>query len=65
MRHFSGDMSGMRLLMMDELDLISGGNGEDSDEVIIVKGHKHDRGFDIYVGNIQDYAGGSTRLRTH
>lgn len=33
MRHFSGEFEGIRLLMMDELDLIAGGEGEDTDDV--------------------------------
>ncbi|MDM0029173.1 hypothetical protein [Variovorax saccharolyticus] len=33
MRHFSGDGIGIRLLMDDELERISGGEGEDTDEV--------------------------------
>lgn len=32
MRHFSGELDGLRLLMADELDLIAGGDGEDTDE---------------------------------
>jgi len=31
MRHFSGDFKGVRLLMLDELDAIAGGDGEDTD----------------------------------
>lgn len=31
MRHFSGDLAGMRLLMADELERIAGGYGEDED----------------------------------
>jgi hypothetical protein len=31
MRHFSGDLAGMRLLMADELERIPGGYGEDED----------------------------------
>jgi len=30
MRHFSGVFAGIRLLMLDELDSISGGDGEDT-----------------------------------
>ena len=33
MRHFSGEFEGVRLLMSDELDLIAGGDGEDTDDV--------------------------------
>lgn len=33
MRHFSGEFEGIRLLMLDELDMISGGDGEDTDDV--------------------------------
>lgn len=33
MRHFSGEFPGMRLLMLDELDAIAGGGGEDTDTV--------------------------------
>lgn len=33
MRHFSGEFEGVRLLMADELDLIAGGEGEDTDDV--------------------------------
>lgn len=33
MRHFSGDSGGIRLLMDDELERISGGEGEDTDDV--------------------------------
>lgn len=33
MRHFSGEFEGLRLLMADELDLIAGGEGEDTDDV--------------------------------
>ena len=33
MRHFSGEFVGMRPLMADELDLIAGGEGEDTDDV--------------------------------
>lgn len=33
MRHFSGDTNGLRLLMEDELQKISGGEGEDTDDV--------------------------------
>lgn len=33
MRHFSGEFGGLRLLMADELDLIAGGEGEDTDDV--------------------------------
>lgn len=33
MRHFSGEFEGIRLLMADELDLIAGGEGEDTDDV--------------------------------
>ena len=33
MRHFSGELDGLRLLMADELDLIAGGDGEDTDDV--------------------------------
>lgn len=32
MRHFSGEFTGIRTLMLDELDLIAGGDGEDTDE---------------------------------
>jgi hypothetical protein len=32
MRHFSGELEGLRLLMADELDLIAGGDGEDTDD---------------------------------
>lgn len=41
MRHFSGEFDGLRLLMEDELDLISGGDGEDADEIptVTVVGH--------------------------
>lgn len=47
MRHFSGDMDGIRLLMADELLLIAGGDGEDGDSVpeeeiteVIIKGQR-------------------------
>ena len=33
MRHFSGEFEGVRLLMEDELYAISGGEGEDTDDV--------------------------------
>lgn len=33
MRHFSGEFSGIRLLMADELAQIAGGDGEDTDDV--------------------------------
>lgn len=33
MRHFSGEFSGVRLLMADELVQIAGGDGEDTDDV--------------------------------
>lgn len=33
MRHFSGEFSGVRLLMLDELEAIAGGEGEDTDDV--------------------------------
>jgi hypothetical protein len=33
MRHFSGEFEGVRLLMLDELDAIVGGDGEDTDDV--------------------------------
>lgn len=33
MRHFSGEFEGIRPLMADELDLIAGGEGEDTDDV--------------------------------
>lgn len=33
MRHFSGELDGLRLLMADELELIAGGDGEDTDDV--------------------------------
>lgn len=33
MRHFSGEFEGIRLLMLDELDAIVGGEGEDTDDV--------------------------------
>jgi hypothetical protein len=33
MRHFSGEFSGVRLLMEDELLMIAGGDGEDTDDV--------------------------------
>lgn len=33
MRHFSGEFEGVRLLMEDELQAISGGEGEDTDDV--------------------------------
>lgn len=33
MRHFSGEFEGIRLLMADELDLITGGEGEDTDDI--------------------------------
>ncbi|MGH8076117.1 MAG: hypothetical protein ACREPE_02165 [Lysobacter sp.] len=33
MRHFSGEFTGVRLLMLDELEAISGGEGEDTDDV--------------------------------
>mgnify|MGYP001042844541 CR=1 FL=1 len=33
MRHFSGDSGGIRLLMDDELEQISGGEGEDTDDI--------------------------------
>lgn len=32
MRHFSGELDGLRLLMADELDLVAGGDGEDTDD---------------------------------
>jgi hypothetical protein len=32
MRHFSGEFSGVRLLMADELSQIAGGDGEDTDD---------------------------------
>ena len=32
MRHFSGDLQGLRLLMEDELELVAGGDGEDTDD---------------------------------
>ncbi|AOH85617.1 hypothetical protein AWL63_18420 [Sphingomonas panacis] len=47
MRHFSGEFSGLRLLMLDELDAIAGGDGEDTDDVpppppdIVVNGHRY------------------------
>jgi len=31
MRHFSGEFEGIRLLMLDELEAIAGGDGEDTD----------------------------------
>lgn len=33
MRHFSGEFEGIRPLMADELNLIAGGEGEDTDDV--------------------------------
>jgi len=36
LRHFSGEMDGLRLLMADELDFIAGGDGEDTDDVTTV-----------------------------
>lgn len=35
MRHFSGEeeFQGIRLLMLDELELVSGGNGDDTDDI--------------------------------
>ncbi len=45
MRHFSGEFSGVRLLMADELDAVAGGDGEDTDDVpteeIIVTGNRY------------------------
>jgi hypothetical protein len=37
MRHFSGEFEGVRLLMEDELYAISGGDGEDTDDVAPVE----------------------------
>lgn len=33
MRHFSGELDGMRLLMADELEKVAGGDAEDGDDV--------------------------------
>lgn len=51
MRHFSGEFEGVRLLMADELDMIAGGDGEDTDDVqepqepaeIVVNGIRQDQ----------------------
>lgn len=53
MRHFSGEFEGLQLLMLDELEAISGGDGEDtddgsgpppgSDQEIIVNGFRIDQ----------------------
>jgi hypothetical protein len=44
MRHYSGEFSGIRLLMADELDAVSGGDGDDTDDVpteeIIIVGNR-------------------------
>lgn len=45
MRHFCGELTGLRLLMADELDLIAGGNGQDTDDIpedeeIVVTGRR-------------------------
>ncbi len=32
MRHFDEEFSGMRLLCLDELEMVSGGDGEDTDD---------------------------------
>lgn len=33
MRHFSGELNGIRLLMLDELEAVAGGDGEDADDI--------------------------------
>ena len=35
MRHYSGEFEGIRLLMLDELDAIAGGDGEDTDDIVV------------------------------
>lgn len=35
MRQFTDDMQGLRLLMADELDLVAGGNGQDTDDTTV------------------------------
>jgi len=57
MRHFSGEFEGIRLLMEDELDLIAGGEGEDTDDVqrpdlvnepdIVVNGKRFKQGVEV------------------
>lgn len=50
MRHFSGEFSGFRPLMLEELDVIAGGDGDDTDDVptpiepeeIVVNGIRQD-----------------------
>ena len=50
MRHFSGEFEGLRLLMEDELHAISGGEGEDTDDVSIdVQYHPDTKTADVNV----------------
>jgi len=67
MRHFSGEFEGIRVLMADELDLISGGDGEDTDDVqperpdlaaesdIVVNGKRYKQGVEVPLDWILDF----------
>lgn len=74
MRHFSGEICGLRLLMEDELDLIAGGEGEDTDDVpppppeqvdeIVVTGHRVKTDYDVgqlfrFLGTGDSLSGGN------
>lgn len=70
MRHFSGEFTGLRLLMEDELELIAGGDGEDGDELpepaklpeIIVKATADKTVF--YIPNPAIWAVGGSTVET-
>lgn len=63
MRHFSGEFKGVRPLMADELDRISGGDGEDTDDAttldtIVVKANG-DGSQTTWVPLVWNFGGGS------
>lgn len=57
MRHFSSEVGGLRLLMEDELSQVSGGEGEDSDELPVMPP------IGVTDRSIEELAGGNAALQ--